>query len=435
MAPDSEVGLNFKIVVDQTKLSEVSDEEFQDYLKILLSHPLGYAALRPILLIENLPGIERWKRELNVKPIEQDWNTLANAVANVMDHQSEASTDIRWFKTVIAIISGRMQFPRSYEERLEEVRLFPDKGDMRTVRPFIRSMEMTLRRNDQEGWIEQFWTQSLRDTGCIDPSDGQDYTFTETKIDPNTLYATRDTVIETFRLNIRAERVDARLDSSFGLVLYALSVLEEIGMHRIQTRIVGAIVLRSLVEVCITLRYLAKKDLPELWQSYRVYGAGQAKLAFLKMQQTHGDLPNFLDESMLHSIANEDIWQEFLEIDVGHWANSNLRKLAMDCDAKDIYDNYYDWSSSYIHGNWAALRDTNFVNCHNPLHRLHRIPRMVHRELNSVEPDAILLVNEMIADLEKLFPSDDKIPLVALMQLDLSSKASYTSKQEEPPHE
>ncbi|QOJ21656.1 MAG: hypothetical protein HRU77_13765 [Gammaproteobacteria bacterium] len=433
-APDPEVGLNFSIVVDQTKLAEVADEEFRDFIKIPLTHPLGYAALRPILLIDDLPGIARWKREINAEPTKDDWNTLARAIAYVLDHQSEASTDIRWFKVIVAIISGRMRFPTSFAERLEEFRLFPNKGDMRSVRPSIRSMEMTLRRSHPSAWIEQFWAQALRNTACMDPSEGQGYTFIETGIDPSTLYAARDSIIEKFRRNIRAERVDARLDSAFGLVLYALSVLEEIGMHHIHTRIAGAIALRSLAEVCITLHYLGKTDSPEMWQSYRVYGAGQAKLAFLKTQQTHGDLPNFLDESTLHSIANEDIWQEFLNIDVGHWASSNLRKLATNCGTKEIYDKYYDWSSSYIHGNWAAVRDTNFVSCHNPLHRLHRIPRVAHRSLNSVEPDAIGLVNDMIAALEKLFPSEEKIPLVASRQPEADTTGSNAGRENESSH-
>jgi len=431
--PDPEVGLDFSIVVDQTKLAEVADDEFHDFIKIPLAHPLGYAALRPILLIEDLPGIARWKREMGVEPARDDWNTLALAIAKVLDHQSEASTDIRWFKVIIATISGRMRFHPSFAERLEEFRLFPDKGDMRRVRPSIRSMEMTLRRGNPAEWIGNFWAQALRDTRCIDPSEGQDYTFIDTGIDPGTLYAARDSVIERFRGNIRAERVDARLDSAFGLVLYALGILEEIGMHRIHTTIVGAVALRSLVEACITLRYLAKADSPAMWQSYRVYGAGQAKLAFLKTQQTHGDLPNFLDESMLHSIANEDMWQEFLDIDVGHWANSNLRKMATDCDAKGIYDKYYDWSSGFVHGNWGAVRDTNFVSCHNPLHRLHRIPRVAHRSLNSVEPDAIGLANEMIAVLEKLFPGDGKIPRVASRGPETGTTVPNTSQTKDSP--
>ena len=403
---DPDVGFDFTIMVDQTKLAEVSDQEFHDFISLALSHPLGCTALRPILLIQNLPGLERWKAELNVEPNDEDWNTLAIAVAKVFDHQSEASTDIRWFKVIIPIISGRMQFPSSFAETLEDFRLFPDRGDMRSVRPSIRAMEMTVRRSNPGEWIEKFWAQALHDTHCIDPSAGELYKFIDTEIDCNALYAARDSVVESFRKNIRAERVDARLDSAFGLVLYGLSILEEIGMHRIHARIIGVISLRAMVESVITLKYLANLDSLAMWQSYRVYGAGQAKLAFLKIQQTHGDLPLFMDEGALHSIANEDMWQEFLDIDVGHWASSNLRKLANDCGAKDVYDKYYDWSSGFIHGNWAAVRDTNFVICHNPLHRLHRIPRVAHRSLNSVEPDAISLVNDMISILETLFPDD-----------------------------
>ncbi|WNK19594.1 DUF5677 domain-containing protein [Halomonas piscis] len=411
---DKETGINFTVVVDQTKLAEVSDDEFHSYISIALTHPLGYAALRPLLLIDDLPGIDRWKRELDVEPACDDWNTLAHAIAKVLDHHSEESTDIRWFKVIVPIISGRMKFPPSFAERLEELRVLPDKGDMRSVRPSIRAMEMSLRRSNPAEWINKFWAQSLYETHCIDPSDKQDYESTETRIDSDTVYAARHIVIQRFLCNLQAERVNPRLDAAFGMVLYALSIVEDIGMHRVHSKIVGSIALRSLVEVCITFKYLSHADSSELWKMYRVYGAGQAKLAFLKTQQTHGDLPNFLDENVLHSIANEDFWQEFLDIDVGHWAKSNLRKLSQECGAKELYDKYYDWSSSFIHGNWAAIRDTNFVTCHNPLHRLHRIPRVVHRSLNSVEPDVIQLTNEMISTLEGLYPGDVAIPFVAM---------------------
>lgn len=412
--PDHEFGPDLQVVVDQTKLAEVDEEEFRKFISIPLSHPLGYAALRPILLIDDLPGIERWRKHLGVEPDSGDWHTLAMAVAGTLDHQSEASTDIRWLKVIIGVISGRMKFPESFAERLEEFRLFPDKGDMRSVRPSIRSMEMMLRRPKPAEWIPKFWAQVLRDTKCIDPSEGDGFSFVDTEINSDSLYNARDSVIDRFRNCITADRVNPRLDGAFGMVLYAVSILEEIGMHRIHNRIVGAISLRALVEACITLRYLEKNDTPEIWRSFRVYGAGQAKLAFLKAQQVQGDLPGFMDEAALMQIANEDTWQEFLPIDVGHWANSNLRKLAIDCGAKDIYDQYYDWSSAYIHGSWAAVRDTNYVSCHNPLHRLHRIPRGAHRSLSSVERDAVFLVNQMIAMLDRLFPGNAPIPSVEM---------------------
>lgn len=408
---------NFTVIVDHIKLAEVSDEEFNKFLSVVLAHPMGCVALRPLLLLDCLPGYDRWRHALQVEPSNDDWSILARSVGGVIDHQSEASTDIRWFKLILPIISGRMRFPESEAERLDELRLFPDKGDMRSVRPFIRSGEMVLRRNPPSPWVEAFWTLAMNKTGCVDPSKDDGYTFSDTEINSTALYAARDAVAERFHSNASPLRIDPRLDSAFGLTLYGLSILEEIGMHRMQTRIVGAIALRALAEVCITLRYLAHIDSPSMWHSYRVYGAGQAKLAFLKLQQIQGDLPTFIDEDAIHGIANEDVWQEFLNIDVGHWANSNLRKLASECGAKETYDRYYDWSSSYIHGNWAAVRDTNFVTCHNALHRLHRIPRIAHRSLHTVEPDCVELVNEVISTLENLYPSAEPIPRLSLRPL------------------
>lgn len=413
-AEPTEVGLNFIYVLDHTKLAELDDEAFRAFLSVSLKHPLGYAALRPLLLVKDLPGISRWQRELAVEPTSSDWNSLAWAVASTLDHQSEQSTDIRWFKLIVAIISGRIKYPEAMAERLEEIRMFPDKGDMRSVRPFIRSGEMMLRRHTPGAWISRFWAHALGETKCVDPSLEEGYAFTEAKLDHSTLYKVRDHVIQNFSGTMTPARADPRLDGAFGLVLYGLSLVEEIGMHRIHNRIAGRALLRSLAEACITLRYLAHKDAEADWQSFRVYGAGQAKLAFLKAQEAEHDLPAFIDEQTLHAIANEDIWQEFLSIDVGHWAKSNLRQLALECGAKELYDRYYDWSSAFIHAAWGAVRDTNFVTCHNPLHRLHRIPRRMHRMLNSVEDDAVSLMNEMLSVLEKLYPEAPLAPRVGV---------------------
>lgn len=411
---DEEAGPNSIVAIDHTKLAEISSEQFDQFISIPLSHPLGYAAFRPLLMIDSLPGLERWKRALDVDPTDDDWKTLASAIAGTLDHQSEKSTDIRWFKLILPSISGHMVYPISMIDEIEVLRLFPDRGDMRQVRPFIRAGEMTLRRNPPSAWLTSFWNELLEKTACVDPSREDKHSLVETTIDLKTLYAARYAVVQRFRCNMTSKRADPRLDSGFGLAFYALAIVEEIGLHRVQKRIMGRLGLRALVEANITLRYLVEKDNEELWKSYRVYGAGQAKLAFLKAQEMEGDLPHFMDENALYEIANEDIWQEFLDIDVGHWANSNLRKLSIDCGAKELYDKYYDWTSAFSHGHWGAVRDTNFVTCHNPLHRLHRIPRLFHRSLNSVEVDAIDLTNEMLGLLDRLFPGENSLGKLSL---------------------
>jgi hypothetical protein len=127
-------------------------------------------------------------------------------------------------------------------------------------------------------------------------------------------------------------------------------------------------------------------------------------LAFLKLEQTTGDLPSFVDQETLFAIANEDAWQEYVNVNIGHWATKNLRELATEGGTKHIYDRYYDWTSSYAHAHWDSVRDSNFMTCHNALHRLHRIPRPYHRLLPTVVNDAAQLVNYVLELLEKAYP-------------------------------
>ena len=400
--------------VDHTCIAQLTDEQFKAFVAILTKDPLGYAALRPLLLLKALPGTERWRSTLAVEPTRDDWNTLADAVAHSFDHQSEKSTDMRWLKLITKIICGKMLFPPSMEERLEEVRLFPDKGDMRRVRPFIRSGEMTLRREPPSKWIASFWAQLMEETECLDGSIPQDYSQTDPVVlSRRTILDLRTAITTRFHDVKTPQRTDARLDGTFGLTLYAISLLEEIAAPPISQLILGRIGLRSMAEVVVTFAYLLKNDTTANWEMYRRYGTGIAKLAFLKLEQVIGDVPSFVDSNTLEEIANEDVWQEFVNVNLGHWANLNVRDLAITGGTKDIYDAYYDWTSTYSHGQWGAVRDSNFITCHNPLHRLHRIPRPFHRLLPSVVPDAVNLANRAIDLLEQAYPKMEKLGRIA----------------------
>lgn len=406
--------LYFSTILDLEALARLPDEQFEIFLRIPLRHPLGYAALRPLILLDSIPRIDRWRHFLDVKPEPSDWQTLAKAIGQTIDHQSEASTDIRWFKVMLAILAERVRFGPAFEERIREFFEFPNKGEMRSVRPSIRSMEMTFRRKPGAKWISDFWQECSDKTICLDPTDPAQERLAPTALERANVLSTRRDVFNRFMECRTSVRTDSRLDSSFGLVFYALAILDEVGGGQCHEGILGRLGLRALVEAYVTLRYLCQKDDEKLWSGWRVFGAGQAKLAFLKVQEVVGDLPSFIDEDALHQIANEDKWQEYLDIDIGHWARANLRTLAEQCGAKDIYDKYYSWSSTFVHSHWGAVRDTNFITCQNPLHRLHRIPRVVHRRLTSMESDAVTIVNDMLRLLDVLYPASQPIGQIAI---------------------
>lgn len=407
--PQANGDIDYTSVLDMQTLAQIPDELFTEFVQIPLRHPLGQVALRPLLLLDAIPSNMRWRAALGTEPQDGDWHTLALSIAATLDHQSQRSTDIRWFKMMTPLLAGKSHYPSEMAERVKEFSEYPNRGDQRSVRPSIRASEMMLRRSPVPQWVGKFWAECAAKTQCVDPTDFNGQQRSPTKLTPATVLGARDSVIAKFFDNQTDTQVDARLDAAFGLVLYGLTIVQEIAMANMHEDVLGRLALRSLVEDAITLSYLAHKDDAKVWKAWRVYGAGQAKLAFLRIQEMAGDTPKFYEAAALGQIANEDQWQEFLDIDVGHWERTNLRTLAKESGSMHLYESFYAWTSSFSHSHWGSVRDTNFITCHNPLHRMHRIPRLVPRKSGSVESDAARLVNVMFDVLEGLFPHGEPL--------------------------
>lgn len=428
-APDPGA-MSFDAILDFDALATVTDELFEEFVQIPLSHPLGRQALRPLLLLSTPPGIARWKTALSTETADNDVTALAGAVARCLDHQSESSTDIRWFKVALPIVAGRMRFGQELAERAREILDFPNRGDLRSVRPSIRAAEMSMRRNPVPAWVREFWEELGKGTACIDPTDIQaEVKRTPSRLDPRNVFGCRSDLTNRFFEVKSTERTDARLDGTFGLTLYALSLLSTVAATRTQETMLGRLAIRTLVEARVTLGYLAKRDDPKIWSQWRMYGAGQVKLAFLKAQEATGDLPSFYDAEELQRLANEDIWQEYLDIDLGHWTKGNLRWMATECGEKDLYDRFYGWSSGFVHAQWGAVRDTDFVTCHNPLHRLHRIPRLISRRQASIEDDAIELTNGMLDLVDQLYKGNQEIRRLSQMPIGEGTKRKSSEER------
>ncbi|MDP1840209.1 MAG: DUF5677 domain-containing protein [Reyranella sp.] len=394
-----------KAYLTHTELAVLSDAEFDELMAPVLVDENARAALSALRLFDALPDKHHWFRSLP-EHSSNAWDQVAHAILHTSPHQSEAATDIRWLKVRFMILQGRLQFPVNLEEKIKEILDFPSRGDMRSVRPSIRSMEGAvgaLLGDQPRPWCSDFWQECLKKTPCAAISERaavSEFPYEEANKLWATLYSDcAKHCIET----ITTTAIDARHDGTFGLVLYGMTLVASVFGPN-SARPAGRIMLRTLVETYLTLAYLVKKDDPKLWIAYRSYGGGQAKLAFLKLVEID-DLPRYIDLDALEALANEDVWQEYIEIDLGHWANKDLRRISEEVGVKPIYDKFYGWPSTFVHAQWGAVRSTVFAMCLNPLHRLHRVPRPPRTDFEDVSWDALKLGNLILELLNQAYPS------------------------------
>ncbi|SNR84691.1 hypothetical protein SAMN05880556_10195 [Azospirillum sp. RU38E] len=406
----------FRLVVDAAYKSDLkmgilhsdgaklTERQFDSLFAPLFADAGVLNALTPLLLFENLPDRQHWMRHLTLLDYEQALQSLAQAVARTLDHQSEASTDCRWLKLVFMMAAGMMQMPT---ELARPIIGFPRIGDMRSVRPSIRAAEIALSSmpdKEQNQWPAAFWKECWDKTDCVpapqrEPESGQAEGVARQLIE---LYAL---VGDHFFSVCETTDINPRLDAVFGMVLYGINLAMTLNHGTAHRRVEGRLAIRTLTEIVITLSFLLKRDNPNLWQKFRSHGSGQAKLTFLKMIDFESELPDYIDLDEIEMFANEDIWQEFTSIELGNWAGMDLRKMSEEAGLIDVYDKYYGWPSGYVHGQWGALRDTVFDLCLNPLHRYHRIPSLPKRLMGSVAIDALHLVNMLLDSLNMAYPS------------------------------
>jgi len=393
--------------ISHPALSQLSDSDFDSLTAPLTAREDVKNLLSSLLLFESLPDRKHWARHLPEPAPETHWNVIGKSVFDSFDHQSEKATDCRWFKVVYIGSMGRLSVP---PEMRDEIINFPNVGDMRKVRPSIRALEMTFRPphlyadlNLPADWNNDFWEECRSKTKCtyLPPTEPE---FETPRLTMNVFATVYGQVLEHFENTESGWDVDPRHDGAFGLTLYGLYLCMEISDKGKAFRAEGRILLRTLVECYLTLRYLSQKDDPTIWKQYRNYGAGQSKLSFLK-HITSDSVPDYVRIEELEMHANADMWMEFQDIDLGAWSNKNLRKMAEEVGVKDVYDRYYDWSSGFVHGNWSAIRDTVFEMCGNPLHRFHRVASLPRINMNDSIADAGKLANLILDELNHLYPS------------------------------
>lgn len=329
-----------------TGIAKLDDGLRNEFLGFLLSKPATASALVVLGIFKEIPARESW---LNFFPDEEpNLELLMAAVGQCFRHQSQEATDCRWLKVMLQVVSGKVCTPR---EIVNSLKNYPYEGDLKSIRPLIRSLEMTSNPMTVQDltWANKFWDSAWKNTPCLDLSNENKTSEEKPCCCIEDISELRKELEQHWMDTHSTTGVDAKHDGTFGIAFYALTILSEMAFSNARTSILTRLGLRTILEVHINLRFLILKDDNELWGKWRTYGAGQAKLNALKFDELV-DSPKFINLETLESIAGEDFWEEFINIELGSWSGADLRKLSDSVGLKPVYDQYYSWSSTYSHG-------------------------------------------------------------------------------------
>ncbi|MDD5198392.1 MAG: DUF5677 domain-containing protein [Terrimicrobiaceae bacterium] len=382
-----------------TGISKLPADLRDELIRFIAEPPEVRRALGSLLLFEALPARDSWTAALSDS--QPDVELLMAAVGATLWHQSQEATDCRWLRVMGQVVAGRFHIP---SDMLKQWCGYPNEGDQREVRPSIRSSEIAPSSFETPDltWPHAFWDEAWRRTPCLQLRKPKEDVPVEPVLTRGRVRELNDRLRAHWEATHSTTAIDARHDAVFGMAFYALAILDELMGIGVANSILGRLGLRTTLETRINLRFLLQQNDEGLWKKWRAFGAGQAKLTSLKFDETV-ETPKYIDLESLEQIANEDLWEEFVAINLAGWSGIDLRKMSEKAALKPTYDQYYVWTSGYAHGMWGPIRESCFRTCGNPLHRLHRYPET--HSLPDVIGDAVELTDAIIADLDGVFPS------------------------------
>jgi hypothetical protein len=137
------------------------------------------------------------------------------------------------------------------------------------------------------------------------------------------------------------------------------------------------IFLRCMADVYINLAWICK-DPQQRAKKFIEYGLGQLKLEIEhRKKQLRKDAKDPDSDIMIKSkeeLLNSQKLTYFTDVELGHWAESNTRRLAEEAGCIDFYNYVYVPFSSAVHSTWKHILQYSLTICKNPLHRGHYVP-------------------------------------------------------------
>lgn len=144
----------------------------------------------------------------------------------------------------------------------------------------------------------------------------------------------------------------------------------------------GPLFLRAMTDLHITLSWIIL-DIEDRSKKYILHGLGEEKLLIEHYKKELADYPDHPDKDQIEQLIDlKSTWinsqrRDFsVEVNLGHWAQLDYRKMSQEADCESLYKFAYKPFSHAAHNMWPHISVYNSKACESPLHRYHLIPEL-----------------------------------------------------------
>ena len=338
--------------------------------------------------------------------IEDRCETIIQTMRDIMDHQSNESTDIRFVALYFNLLSGKVHL---LKEQVDLLTAYPTANHsdeiMRMARPTVRSHEMmilTFEKIDST-YLKEFWR-------CVSEMTDCSIFVIEFPEEQRNITAYMEKLHEVFtylsELFVATDPLNDKMKVLLGIATYSYKRMKEIYEHQLFNSISGRSCVRVLIEDYIMMKYLVKNEPSHdnIWRDYQLYGMGLYKLVLARHRESGVSVESHFDERYIEALVNEFKGEEFIDMDTKYFDKHNIRLKAEDVGEKNLYGLYYDYDSSFEHGLWGAIRESSLLKCNNPAHKYHCVPDVEDEtRLKTVLPDCVMVMNKTVSFLDEVY--------------------------------
>lgn len=362
--------------------------------------------------------------------IEYRCKKIVQTMNDIMYHQSNEATDIRFIALYIYLVSGKLHIQKNQADLLSAYPKTKHEDEiMHTARPLVRSMEiivLTFEETETE-YLKGFWRCVSEMTDC------NIFVIDITKENRNitqymeSLYKVQSYLSDLF---VVSEPLNEKMNVLIGLFTYSYKIMKEVYEHQLFNSISGRSCVRTMIEVYIMMKYLVKNEAnhDNIWRDYQLYGIGAYKMLLTKYRDAGNSEETHFNPKYIEILVNEFKDEDFIDIDTRYFNKKNIREKAEGVDEKRLYGLHYDYDSSFEHGLCGAVRESSLLKCDNPAHRYHCVPDIEDKiTLQSVLPDCIMVMKKTVSFLNDVYGIPEQ-----LMNEVLNFELKFDDEQNSP---